>query len=477
MTTYDAAAVDRDPTPVGPRDQGAALILTLFATTLAMIIGTTILTSTVSNLRSARLSLDATTALDAAEAGVAQAAAHLRTFGVAGIACAPTCASGYGSEASPTAVTLPGGARYRVWVEPLAPLPTNNPGRYLVHSTGYAGDGVREIETEVSLGTQPIGLPLAIFARSVTGGGNAAVTRESIISTGCVWARDKIFTTGIDLAYKIPAAVHSSQYVSESQGSSADCGPSNKAIHRTSTCGAGPSGQRPSYRWDHSIQGGAFAAGSPCATEIGASRFYASQDLDGDGTVDVVGSRIRDEASLRTLFGIPERPFTDAQLDVLREVAVSQGTYFTTAGYDPMAIPAPVPTSGRPTRPHTLLFFDLKGAELGKTVDLKAIRGWGRPASGCPDQSLVIVIVGGNAKLNGEQAMVANLVLTSPAPYGYVFKANGTADLIGTIYADTVDLTGTVDVSLDECFLQNLAPSLVDTTLEVTDYREVDRTD
>ena len=41
--------------------------------------------------------------------------------------------------------------------------------------------------------------------------------------------------------------------------------------------------------------------------------------------------------------------------------------------------------------------------------------------------------------------MVANLVLTSPAPYGYVFKANGTADLIGTIYADTVDLTGTVD--------------------------------
>lgn len=460
MTTYDE-----------PQDRGAALVLTLFATTLAMIIGTTILTSTVSNLRSSRLSLDATSALDAAEAGVAQAAAHLRTFGVAGIACSPTCASGYGSQAAPTSLTLPGGARYRVWIEALAPLPANNPGRYLVHSTGYAGRGIRQIEAEITLGTQPIGLPLAIFARSVNGGGDAAVTRESILSTGCVYSREKILTTGIDVAYKIPAAVHSSQYVSDNQGTNSDCGPSNKAIHNDGTCASGPSGQKPDYRWDHSVQGGAFAPTSECAGLVGDNKFYRSQDLDGDGTIDVVGSRIRDEASLRRLFGIPEKPFTDAQLDTLREVAVSQGTYFTTAAYSPTQVPSPS------TRPHTLLFFDLKGAQLGGTVDLKDVSGWGRPGDGsCPDRSLVIVIVGGNARLNGQQAMVANLVLTSPAPYGYVFKANGTANLIGTIYADTVDLTGTVNVSLDECFLQNLAPSLVDTTLEVTDYREVDRT-
>lgn len=465
MTTYDAGR------PAGePRDKGAALLLTLFATTLAMIIGTTILTSTVSNLRSSRLSLDATSALDAAEAGVAQAAAHLRTFGVASLACSPTCASGYGSEASPTSVTLPGGSRYQVWVEPLAPLPANNPGRYLVHATGFSGQGQRTIEAEISLGTQPIGLPLAIFARSVNGGGDAAVTRESILSTGCVYSRSKIETTGIDVAYKIPAAVHSSQYVSDNQSTGADCGPSNKAIHKDSTCGEGPTGQHPDYRWDHSVQGGPFAVGSQCATETAGSRFYQSQDLDGDGTTDVVGSRIRDEASLRTLFGIPEKPFSDSQLDTLREVAISQGTYFTTAAYTPAQIPSPA------TRPHTLLFFDLKGAELGKTVDLKDVSGWGRPPTGCPTQSLVIVIVGGNARLNGNQAMVANLVLTSPTPYGYVFKADGTANLIGTIYADTVDLTGTVNISLDECFVQNLAPSLVDTTLEVTSYREVDRT-
>ena len=68
-------------------------------------------------------------------------------------------------------------------------------------------------------------------------------------------------------------------------------------------------------------------------------------------------------------------------------------------------------------------------------------------------------------------------MLTSAAPYGHVSKANGTSNFIGTVYADSVDLTGGTRFSLDECFLQNLAPSLVDTTLEVTDYREVDRTD
>ena len=99
-----------------------------------------------------------------------------------------------------------------------------------------------------------------------------------------------------------------------------------------------------------------------------------------------------------------------------------------------------------------MVFFDLEGQPGNqRLVDLKDLDGWTRPT------------------------MVANLVLTSGAPYGYVFKANGNADMIGTIYADQIDLTGTVDISLDDCFVQNLSPSLVDTTLTLTSYREIDR--
>ena len=58
------------PARTEPRDRGAALILTLFATTLVMIVGTTILTVTVNNLRTTRLSQDSATALDAADAAL-----------------------------------------------------------------------------------------------------------------------------------------------------------------------------------------------------------------------------------------------------------------------------------------------------------------------------------------------------------------------------------------------------------------------
>ena len=281
-----------------PRDQGAALVLTLFATTLAMIVGTTILSVTVGNLRSARLSQDAAAALDAADAGLAQASSHLRTHGVAGISCSPGCPSGYGSQASPTVVNLPGGSQYRVWVEALAPLPAHNPGRYVVHSTGRAGDGVREIEAEVSIGTRPLGLPLALFARSFDGGGTGAVFQESILTTGCVWSRGHLTVSGTDVAYDIPAAVHSSQYVSESNGGNSNCGPSSKAIHKDGPCNA-------SYPHDQSVQGGAYPTGHCKTLTDPYPTYYEARDLNGDGSPDVQGSRIKDEASLRKLFSIP----------------------------------------------------------------------------------------------------------------------------------------------------------------------------
>ena len=454
------------PARTEPRDRGAALILTLFATTLVMIVGTTILTVTVNNLRTTRLSQDSASALDAADAGLAQASAHLRTYGVGAIACSPDCASGYGSEDNPTSVSIPGGAAYEVWVEAKAPLPANNPGRYVIHSTGTAGDGRRTIEAEVAIGTRPLGLPLALFAKSFHGGGNGAVFQESILTTGCVWSRKHINISGTDVAYKIPAAVHSAQHISTSNAANRNCGPSNGSIHPP----ACPSDT--DFRFDQDAAGGPLESTSCSDAVTSYPDFYKPRDLDGDGSVDVDGSWIRDEKALRTLFSIPEKPFTDTQLDTLRAVAKTTNTYFTTASYTSGQIP-----DWSEAAPHLVVFFDLEGQPGNqRLVDLKDLDGWTRPTgSACPVQSLVIVIVGGDARLNGTHDMVANLVLTSGAPYGYVFKANGTANMIGTIYADQIDLTGTVDISLDDCFVQNLSPSLVDTTLTLTNYREIDR--
>lgn len=304
------------------------------------------------------------------------------------------------------------------------------------------------------------------------------------MTTGCVYRRSKIHMSGIDAAYKIPVAVHSSQYVSDSNGSASNCGTSSKAIHKNGPCSS-------DYPYDHDVQGGALPASGACAGTASYPLYYGTRDLDGDGTNDVIGSKIKDEKSLRTLFGIPDQIFTAAQLEQLRETAKAQGQYYTGTSFT-------TPDPG--THPHSVMFFDLPTSGNGdRLVDLKDMNntwsrqvGLSRTSSACLPRSLLIVIVNGNVRMNGNAGskpsglttdpsagstygMAANIVLTSPSPYGQVSKANGTASLLGTLYADAIDLTGTVDVALDECFVQNLSPSLVDTTITMTTYRELDR--
>ncbi len=130
-------------------------------------------------------------------------------------------------------MTLPGSVRpvLPVWIEAVRPFPTNDPGSYRIHSTGTAaGPASREVVTDVSVTTTPV--PKGIFARTINGGGDASVARESIFSTGCVYNRSKIQMSGTDVAYGIPVAVHSSQIITDSNGSGQYCPTTNKPIHR-----------------------------------------------------------------------------------------------------------------------------------------------------------------------------------------------------------------------------------------------------
>jgi hypothetical protein len=303
-----------------------------------------------------------------------------------------------------------------------------------------------------------------VFARTIEGGGSASVTRESVFSTGCVYNRSKIeMGTSIDAAYDIRAAVHSARIITDSNGNTSTC-PANdhKAIHRSGPCDS-------QYPYDQDTNGGPTTA--PCNGATAYPAYYAAKDLDGNGTTDVNGSYVRDAASLMKLFNITDQPFTPTQLDDLRNVARSQGTYRTTAAVGASPDPA--------TTPHAVMFFDLLGSDPGGTVDLNDIVGWGRAkdlsatSGACPKRSLLIIIDGGNAKMNSNQQLAASLVLTSHAPYGVVTHANGTADFIGTIFADHVNLVGNFDTSLDKCFIANLSPGLY--SIQVQNYREVDR--
>lgn len=438
------------------------MILTLMVMTLVTALSTTVAVVTINNLQSSWRSRQAGAALSAADAGIAQAMTYLRSSGVRDLA---------GVEGS---VSVPGtaGQSYSAWIEPIAPFPQNDPGRYRIHSTGLAaGAASRSVTADVSVTTTSV--PKGVFARSINGGGNASVTRESIFSTGCVYNRSKIdMVPGeIDLAYGIPIGVHSSQIITDSNGTGQYCPETKKPIHggkkasTTLACNT-------QYPYDQDRLGGRLVAGDGChnpkmTTAVGPwDKYYSTYDLDSDGTREP-SSLLQSDADLYRIFGFQNPVLGEGHIDALRLLAQSQGNHWTSSS-----------TWTSPDEADAVMFFDLTQTDPGGTVDLNKITGFGRSPvratdSSCPAKSLIIVIEGGNAKLNSNQKLAASLFLTSSAPNGQVVKANGTSDFIGTIYADTVNLAGTANISMDECFLANVSPGMMDFAL--TSYQEQDR--
>jgi Tfp pilus assembly protein PilX len=449
-------------------DHGSALIITLMVMALVTALATTVSVVAINNLQSSWRSQQAGSALNAADAGVAQAMTYLRTSGVRDLRCSPSCGSNpWGNQASPVSVSLPGAARqaYRVWIgfAPGTEFPTSDPGLYVIHSTGTAaGAASRSVTLEVGVST--LDVPQGVFARSIHGGGDATVAHESIFSTGCVYSRSKIeMVEGqIDLAYGIPIGVHTSQFITESNGSTQYCPESDKKLIHRQTNGQ-PRPCNPSYPFDQDNLGGA----PTCAGAAAYPDHYGTRDLDGDGTADVRGSYLEDDAALFDLFDLKTPGLSQVQVDRLRATAQTQGNYWTSsAGW----------TS--PDEANAVMFFDLAGTDLGGTVNLSDIVGFTRGPNlqadhaSCPSRSLVVVVEGGNARLNSNQRLYASIFLTGSAPNG-TFRANGTSLLVGTVFADTVSLSGTADFSMDPCFRANSSPTLLDLRTGV--YREIDR--
>src|SRR3546814_16971163 len=122
---------------------------------------------TCNNLQAAWRAQQAGSAVNAADAGVAQAVAHLRSAGVRGLTCSPTCpTNAWGNQASPTEINLDGAAEqgYAAWIEPVAPFPANDPGLYRIHSTGTAkGAASRRVVADAQVSS--IHVPQRIWAQ------------------------------------------------------------------------------------------------------------------------------------------------------------------------------------------------------------------------------------------------------------------------------------------------------------------------
>jgi type II secretory pathway pseudopilin PulG len=422
---------------------GSALIIVLMMIAMLGVLTLTLATLSVNNLTGARRAQQAGVALNSADAGLAQAVEYLRSAGVGALTCSPTCTeteSRWTDSSNPTTVTIPGGeaASYRVWIET-----TSNPDVYRVHSSGVAGSSaVRAVTQDVTVAPQKY--PMGIFANSIGGGGNAGVHSQSMFTTGCVYKRSHITFSGPDLLNNLPrASMHSSQIITEDNGSAVYCSTTkNKDIHDDGKyCNM-------AFTYDQDKLGGPLA-GTPCA---------------GSG-VKGETSKIDDDKDLFETFNFKSPPLTDAELDRLKTVAMSQGNYYT----------APSGWTD-PDDANAVMYFDL--LKTGGEVNLRTITGYDRApglaagALGCGPRSLTIIVNGGNVRANANQKLEASLFVLGEGANGKVFF-NGGLQFIGTLYANKIDLGGNADLHMDECFKANTSPALF--VAETRNYREVDR--
>ena len=454
--------------PESADERGSALMITMLMIAVLTGLALTVFSLSADNLSNARRDRQATAALANSEAGVSQAIAHIKLNGLGKLRCAPNCglANPWGEQpavvdgdtAPATVVTPSSGESYQVWIEPVSPMGPRTPGRYRVHSIGNAGSGPGSRKVEVEVQVAPFKFPLAVYADSVQAGGAGAIQTESLFSKGCIFKRSKITFAGIDPVYNIPAAAHSAQYITDTQGAGAACSSTDpKNIHNPGQpCNT-------AYPNDQDLAGGPLDS-TPCFRPAGAA--YPTTSLIPTG--DLLGST----------FDFNLAGLSPAQLDLLRTAAQEQGFYFTNTTAVPAVLQSPTTSL---SFPNPVLFYDLKGGAIGGQVDLNDFSAttYGRSvplvatSASCTGRNVLVVVVNGNVKLNSNQTLVGSVFAMGPAPYGEVVKANGTSKLIGTLYARSIDLTGTADIHLDDCFLENLPGNLLQVKAET--FREVDR--
>lgn len=476
----------RSRTPSG--DAGAALLITFFVTTILTAMAVTVGVMAVNNVGNAGRDRQATAALALSEGGVAQAISHLKSgAALRALRCSPTCVSNpWGNRTSPQTVTVATGEQFQVWIEIVRPLDPASftPGIYRIHSTGTSAGNPGMRSVRVGVQVEPFKYPLAVYADTVTPGGSGRILNESLFSTGCIFKRDKInFANSFDEVYKIPAAAHTSKIITDAQGSGSSCpADHNKNIHHPSNSVDGCA-NKPGYRYDQDN------LGEDASTADGARPSDNFQDTAcyqlyaGNTSVTPTippyptTSRIKNDADLAEKFDFNLEGLTADQLELLKQAAIEQQFYFTDTTAVPTVLRSAASSVNHPT---PIVFYDLQGAAVGGTVNLNDFgdaysRAWplAKDDTGCTGRSLFLIVKNGNVTMNANTVLTASIFALGPDPYGKTSKLNGTGALIGTLYAREIDLTGTGDIKLDECFVNNPPGQALDVT--ITDFVEVDR--
>lgn len=430
------------------------MVTVLLVTAVLTALGMTVTSVALSNLGNAGRDRVAGGALGAAEAGVTRAISWIQAHNTNALSCSPSCgANAWGNSSSPSTVSLPDGREASVWIEPIQPYapPAYKVGVYKIHSIGTAGSGPGKRTLEVTVEVKPMQFPLGIFTKDMLDNqGTGSVFQESILSEQCIDSRDKLSISGMDAYYGIPAAAHSTSYITERNEPGA-CNTNlaqvrandNRAIHRQSV---GYCNSTYPYDQDSAPLGGTFPSGSSCLSA--ANQYTTSSAFD-----------------LATLKADPynylPRGLTDQQFALLKARAQAAGTYYTT--------PSPTSWPDASTQSNPVLYFKIaSNQEVAIQTELSSYAWSSDPSCVNEHPTVVIIVEGGGLRLNSN-ARISGAVFVPDGSMTY----NGGAELVGTVFAKQLKFTGNASVSLNECYTKSTPGGVMD--VRPIRFREVDR--
>ena len=422
-------------------DGGNAIVVVMLVVATMSGLGITATVMAVANSQSADRDRQGAIALDVADAGVAAGIEFLRS-GANGINCpesgltfngttwtsATACAGAWNGPANAQTVSA-GGQQYAVWISRVAKAvpPTTRESVYRIRSKGttsVATAGVRQVEATVV--ARPFTFPVGVYADSVVAVGTADVTNETIFSSGCISGVKHTGVTGTDVWYGGKASIKSTGGVTASNGA---CSAGNDVLNNANKC---------------------FGYGN---TEYPISTPYGGPQTTPASCYNLTTTKFT-LTDLQDSFGLTARGLQPQQYAALKAVAKSQGNYYTTSSYTP-------PNAA--TYPNTVLYFKLAP---GDEVSLNSITGYDQTK--CGTRSIVVIIEGGDARINSGADIVGALFV----PDGTI-RGNGNSTFTGTVFAKNLDkFNGTAEIRLDPCWADNF-PLLND--FRVSDYRQVDR--
>jgi hypothetical protein len=420
---------------------GSAIVVVVLVVAAMTGLAITATVMAVANTQSADRDRQGAMALDIADAGVAAGIEFLRS-GANGINCAESgltyngttwssataCAGAWNGPANAQTVNA-GGQTYSVWVSRVSKAlpPTTRESVYKIRSTGRTSvstAGVRQVEATVV--ARPFTYPVGVYADSVAAVGTADVTNETIFSSGCISGVKHTGVTGADLWYGGLAGIKTTGGVTDNNGS---CTASNDVLNNANKC---------------------YGFGN---TEYPVSTPYGGVQATPASCYNLVTTKFT-LTDLQDSFGLTARGLQPQQYAALKSIAKSQGGYYTTSSYT---------SPNAAVYPNAVLYFKLAP---GDEVSLNAITGY--DSATCGTRSIVVVIEGGDARINAGADVVGALFV----PDG-TLRGNGNSTLTGTVFAKNIDkFNGTAEIRLDSCWVDNF-PILND--FRVSDYRQVDR--